>query len=134
MNTITTATSKDNLLSEIFMALELDKKPHKMWGLTLVTPNKAELAKRPQGKGWVYAEDELGSRIWMRIRKLTPRECGRLMDVDEPYLDKMLSAGISDSQLYKCFGNSIVVACMEGIFYNLFSDEEVEQTGQLSLF
>ena len=34
------------------------------------------------------------------IRKLTPRECFRLMDVPEHYIDRLLSAGISNSQLY----------------------------------
>lgn len=68
---------------------------------------------------------------WVRIRKLTPREVFRLMDVDEHYIDKILSAGISDSQLYKMGGNSICVGVMEkGIFYNLFSEEEV-YTGTL---
>ena len=34
---------------------------------------------------------------------------------------------ISDSQQYKMAGNSIVVACLEGIFNNLFTDGEVEK-------
>ena len=42
------------------------------------------------------------------------------MDVDEPNIDKLLNSGVSNSQLYKLAGNSIVVACMEGIFKNLF--------------
>jgi hypothetical protein len=48
------------------------------------------------------------------------------MDVDEDKIDIMLTAGISDSQLYKMAGNSICVCCMEGIFYNAFSNEEIE--------
>lgn len=63
-----------------------------------------------------------------RIRKLTPRECFRLMDVCESDIDKIQAAGISESQQYKMAGNSIVVACMEGIFRNLFSTEEQEMT------
>lgn len=39
-----------------------------------------------------------------RIRKLTPRECFRLMDVSESDIDKLLNAGISNSQLYKLAG------------------------------
>ena len=69
-----------------------------------------------------------------RIRKLTPVECLRLMNVSEPDIKKMTSCGVSESQLYKMAGNSIVVACMEGIFRNLFSAEEKEQEGQLTLF
>ena len=55
-----------------------------------------------------------------RIRKLTPRECFRLMDVSEDDIDKIQSAGISKSQQYKLAGNSIVVNCMTLIFENLF--------------
>ena len=60
------------------------------------------------------------------IRKLTERECFRLMDVNESDIDKIQASGVSRSQQYKMAGNSIVVACMEGIFRNLFSNEEVE--------
>lgn len=68
------------------------------------------------------------------IRKLTERECFRLMDVDESDIDKIQASEISRSQQYKMAGNSIVVACMEGIFRNLFLDEEKEPDGQLTLF
>lgn len=60
------------------------------------------------------------------IRKLTERECFRLMDVNESDIDKIQDSGVSRSQQYKMAGNSIVVACMEGIFFNLFSTEEQE--------
>ena len=45
----------------------------------------------------------------LRIRKLTPRECWRLMGIDDEDFDKAKAAGISDSQLYKQAGNGIVV-------------------------
>ena len=54
-----------------------------------------------------------------KIRKFTPRECGRLMDVEDPDIDKMLSCGLSDAALYKMYGNSIVTACMVHMFRNL---------------
>lgn len=56
----------------------------------------------------------------MRIRKLTQRERFRLMGVSEPDIDTLLSAGISDSQLYKLAGNSIVVNCLAAIFRQMF--------------
>lgn len=56
------------------------------------------------------------------IRKLTPRECFRLMDVPEHYIDRLLNAGISNSQLYKLAGNSIVVACLYHIFRKMFCE------------
>lgn len=49
-----------------------------------------------------------------RIRKLTPKECLRLMGVRDEDIQKMQDAGISDSQLYKMAGNSIVVPVLEG--------------------
>lgn len=55
-----------------------------------------------------------------RIRKLTPTECMRLMGVKDEDTKKMKDAGISDSQLYKMAGNSIVVNVLEGIFTQMF--------------
>lgn len=56
------------------------------------------------------------------IRKLTPLECWRLMGFDDEDFQKAQSQGISDSQLYKQAGNSIVVNCLYYIFKNLFKD------------
>lgn len=53
-----------------------------------------------------------------RIRKLTPRECGRLMGVSDEDIDKMAAVN-SNTQLYKQFGNSIVVDVMCAMFKNL---------------
>lgn len=53
-----------------------------------------------------------------RIRKLTPRECGRLMGVSDKDIDKMAAVN-SNTQLYKQFGNSIVVDVMCAMFKNL---------------
>lgn len=55
-----------------------------------------------------------------RIRKLTPRECFRLMGMNDDDIDKIQQAGISDAQQYKMAGNSIVVNVLEAIFRNLF--------------
>lgn len=50
-----------------------------------------------------------------RIRKLTPKECGRLMGVRDDDIDKM-SVNQSNSALYHCFGDSIVVDVLMAIF------------------
>lgn len=55
-----------------------------------------------------------------RIRKLSERECFRLMDVEEGYIDRIQDARISRTQQYKLAGNSIVVSCLYYIFKNLF--------------
>lgn len=99
---------------------------------------------RPQGKGWTWNPKE---SKWFRIRKLTPRECFRLMDVAEHYIDMLIveyvdkkgivKQVISNSQLYKLAGNSIVVSCMYYLFENLFygdSKDNGSEGYQLSLF
>lgn len=57
-----------------------------------------------------------------RIRKLTPRECGRLMGVSDDDISKMAAVN-SNTQLYKQFGNSIVVDVMCAMFRNLNIDQ-----------
>lgn len=55
----------------------------------------------------------------LRIRKLTPKECWRLMGFDDADIDKCIEAGLSNTQLYKQAGNSIVVDVLEKILGNL---------------
>ena len=55
-----------------------------------------------------------------RIRKLTPRECFRLMGMRDDDIDKIQTTGISNTQQYKMAGNSIVVDVLEAIFGELF--------------
>lgn len=64
-----------------------------------------------------------------RIRKLTPRECFALMGFQKEDADKLSNNGISNTQLYKQAGNSIVVDVLMGIFSNLlclFNSEYTE--------
>lgn len=80
------------------------------------------------------------------IRRLTPRECLRFMDVDERHIDTLEQAMtatrsgkqkrvLSDSALYKLAGNSIVVSCMTEIFENLlYPKDSAEHGDQLKLF
>lgn len=71
--------------------------------------------------------------VVMRIRKLTPRECFRLMDVGESDINTLMHCGLSNSSLYKLAGNSVVVSCMFHLFRKLFIEKENESR-QLSLF
>lgn len=62
-----------------------------------------------------------------RVRKLTPRECYRLMGFTDEQFDKS-QAFSSDSQLYKQAGNSIVVDVLYYIFGKLFGvDTEIRK-------
>ena len=75
--------------------------------------------------------DKYGNRY--RVRKLTPKECFRLMDVSDGDIKKMESSGVAKTNLYKLAGNSIVVACMFHIFRKLFV-EKGNENPQLELF
>ena len=59
----------------------------------------------------VTDKDEL-----INIRRLTPRECWRLMGWDDKRIDVAFSSGSSETQLYKMAGNSIVVNVLTRIF------------------
>lgn len=59
----------------------------------------------------------------LRIRKLTPRECWRLMDQKDEDFDKAAQVN-SNTQLYKQAGNSIVVNVLVAILGQLFEGKE----------
>lgn len=56
-----------------------------------------------------------------RIRKLTPKECWRLMGFSDADFDRAKASGVSNSQLYKQAGNSIVVDVLMAIFRELLA-------------
>ena len=94
---------------------------------------KAQYAKSSQAN--FQRDDSLGAtgvaELKYRIRKLTPRECFRLMGVDDKDIDTIQTAGISNSQQYKLAGNSIVVDVLYHIFRKAFCEthnENIQQT------
>lgn len=66
--------------------------------------------------------DNQGTLDGYRIRKLTPKECWRLMGFDDADFEKAEKVN-SNTQLYKQAGNSIVVNVLEGILRNLLKEE-----------
>lgn len=77
----------------------------------------------------------------MQIRKLTPKECMRLMGFEDKDYESMKNAGLSDSAIYHCAGDSIVVPVLMSIFgqltdnknYNIDSYiEGVKENGSIS--
>ena len=95
--------------------------------------------------------DYFGKRV--RVRKMTPREALRLMDVNDSDIDKMMKAtetvtlksgkvkekkAISKTALYKLAGNSIVVSCLYHIFRTMFIPDQPENNNshpkQLTIF
>lgn len=89
---------------------------------TVGSPTEQRLEVNIQGTSncltSVQKDDLLLEKPQYRIRKLTPRECGRLMGVSDEDIDKMAAVN-SNTQLYKQFGNSIVVDIMCAMFENL---------------
>lgn len=61
-----------------------------------------------------------------RIRKLTPKECFRLMGFDDSDVGILIENKISNTQLYKMAGNSICVPVLEAIFENLYEQYKEE--------
>ena len=61
----------------------------------------------------------------LRIRKLTPRECFRLMGVKDEDIDKL--SNMSDSTLYHLAGDSIVTTVLMAIFGELLEVEWKEK-------
>ena len=80
-----------------------------------------EVDKQKLDPKWIFEVD--GEKYYIRIRKLTPKECFRLMGFNDEEYEKAASVN-SNTQLYKEIGNSIVVDVLEAIFGELFKDEQ----------
>jgi DNA (cytosine-5)-methyltransferase 3A len=91
----------------------------------------ADLKIRQKGRGFnkggvfTYKSPTLTSNAWeqnnhisidYKLRRLTPYECGKLQTVPENKLQIMLNCGVSDTQLYKMFGNGWTVDVIAHIF------------------
>jgi len=59
-----------------------------------------------------------------RIRRLTPKECWRLMGYKDEDFQKAKDVGLSDTKLYERAGRGIVVPMLEEVFKSLFYKEE----------
>lgn len=124
-----TSVQKDNLVIEsqvltpkrteygkqIRKAYESGRIQESRHNMTELEPRKDDISNTLTT---VQKDNLLLEKPQYRIRKLTPRECGRLMGVSDEDIDKMAVVN-SNTQLYKQFGNSIVVEVMCAMFKNL---------------
>lgn len=89
----------------------------------VITNQSQSFGYRPPMKGYSKTlkanANDAGVVESFRVRKLTPRECYRLMGFTDEQFDRS-QAFSSDSQLYKQAGNSIVVDVLYYIFGKLF--------------
>lgn len=74
-----------------------------------------------------------GKRYVALVRKLTERECYRLMGVRDKDIDTLMNTTIARTAHYKLAGNSIVVDVLKHLFRKLFIEPESESQ-QMSLF
>lgn len=84
-------------------------------GINFAYPN-SKLRRGRVGKGCAQTLDRSCNQgVFIQdgeeyvIRKLTPKECMRLQGVPDEYTDKLIQAGISDSQIYKAAGDGLSV-------------------------
>lgn len=120
---------------------EIETRVHSTEGLapTVETRNRAKYLENPQiiddtqGFDGIRYYDEycptlrasrsgLKTDYNFRIRKLTPKECLRLMGLSDDDIHKIQSTGLSDSSLYKLAGNSIVKQCLDYLHINMFTN------------
>ncbi|WP_395697591.1 DNA (cytosine-5-)-methyltransferase [Methylocella sp.] len=105
---------KYTLTARLWTYLQEYKKKHSAagngFGYSLFGPNDVArtLSQRYYKDGSEILIDQPGTRP----RRLTPRECARLMGFDRP--DKpFILKDVSDTQLYRQFGNAVVVPVVE---------------------
>lgn len=66
----------------------------------------------------------------LRIRKLVPLECLKLMGFTREDYEAMRKAGMSDAALYHVAGDSIIVTCLMGLFGELLGKDTTKEIEQ----
>lgn len=103
-------------LSEDFLNY-MKRKEYKNYNFRVEVSDENSIRKTP-----IRAQGDRAVVYAGRPRKLTPRECWRLMGFTDEEFTAAQTAGISNTQLYKQAGNSIVVDVLAAIFKNLFEN------------
>ena len=77
----------------------------------------AQLEPRPDGISNTLSTVQKDNLLQCqtRIRRLTPRECMRLQGVPDYITDRLIAAGISDTQMYRAAGD----ACTVNVIYEI---------------
>ena len=90
----------------------------------VITNQSQTFGYRPPMKGFskcLRAEaNDTGVMENFRIRKLTPRECYKLMGLTFDDCDKAKAIGVADTHLYKQAGNGIITNCCELLAEHLY--------------
>ena len=94
--------------------------------------NAVTSAKRDNTQNYVAVGERLMEKRKLKIRKLTERECFRLMDVPDEVITKIQQHGVPRTWQAKLAGNSIVVNVLYCLFDRMFV--HTQPIGQLQLF
>jgi DNA (cytosine-5)-methyltransferase 1 len=100
--------NKNGCLPEMF-------NPYNQAEITDIAPTQTTSCNRSCSSATVLIKD-----IYYRIRKLTPLECFRLMGFKDEDYYILKNNGISDSQIYKMAGNSIVTDVLYYILLEIY--------------
>jgi DNA (cytosine-5)-methyltransferase 1 len=126
-------TLSDKLWTYLQEYAEKHRKKGNGFGYGLVGPNDTSRTLSAR-----YYKD--GSEVLIRQknknpRRLTPRECSRLMGFDRPG-EAGFEIPVSDTQAYRQFGNAVAVPVVEKIahFMKPFIIDEKKHKGQMFLF
>lgn len=108
--------------NEPFIVASRGRNPENPSDRTGGAPTEQRLEPNSQGicntLTTVQKDNYVAEPTKLRIRKLTPKECYRLMGFDDDSFSKAEVVN-SNTQLYKQAGNSIVVDVLEYLFMNL---------------
>lgn len=94
--------------------------------IAYINQNKRRARVDKERAHTITTSPQIGTLTDHGVRKLTPRECFRLMGFSDSDFDKA-RAVCSDTQLYKQAGNSIVVDVLEAIIKNIDFTEGEER-------
>ena len=112
---------QDNKIKQVG---NISDSPHNpLWTRVYSPEGNAPTLNAMMGTGGNNEPLMLQSQPRYHIRKLTERECFRLMGVEDADIDTIQASGVSRSAQYKMAGNSIVVDVLYHIFRQAFTDD-----------
>lgn len=68
---------------------------------------------------YTHSHNGCDKKYSVMVRRLTPRECFRIMGVSDKDINTIIASGISDTDMFKLAGNSIVVDVLYHMFRKL---------------
>lgn len=126
-------TLSDKLWTYLQGYAEKHRKKGNGFGFGLFGPD--DIARTLSARYYKDGSEILIKQTGKNPRRLTPRECSRLMGFDKPGQSDFVIP-VSDTQAYKQFGNAVAVPVVESVaeFMKPFITEQKKDRGQMYLF